>query len=153
MRLPRSISCAAPATIVALLGSACGSLAATDTPPRDANASVLVQSLSQKELTELRIHLGSDYRDAKDVLEQPMRYGEKLVFYGTGSWWVTAYGEFHGRDEIVALSTQEPIVLARGLGYTLEIHDTFFRIFASSYLAPDAHEHPIVGDPDLPDPP
>jgi len=131
----------------ALLISACASAGNVFEPI----PSLAIQNQSQFDLTELRIHTSPGFMSEKSVYPGVMKQNATLVFYGTGSFYVTAIRQQYEGGPSVAFTTDTPIELDLGYGYDLSVFDQSFRLKRNAKrLNPKLVTDPTTGDPGMP---
>lgn len=130
---------------IALLFIGCA--AAPPPPPPPPAGSVLIENQSQFDLLELRIHRGLDYAQTSNLLSSAMAVDDAVVFYGTGTFWITVFRETFRGGPIVALTTSAPVELEAERGYQLIVFDQSFRLSNRAWITPGSTGHPSFGNP------
>lgn len=125
--------------------AACG---ADYAPPETGHVpSMLIQNGSQYALLELRIHGKEGYKDAINVLPEPLAVSGELVFYGLDDTWFTVMREKSEHGQVLAFTSAEPYHMYRNRAYKMVVYDEAFRVTDDTYLRPDRYEGLIIGDP------
>lgn len=136
------------AALTSVVLAACGSNAPGIVPPGK-NASVVIENESQYALRELRLHPRPPFLESTSVLKEAMGIRSSIVFYGSGSWYVTVFREKYKDGPVLAFTTSRAVVLERGHGYRLLVFDDSFRMTDEArWLDPQGAATPIAGDPD-----
>jgi hypothetical protein len=132
----------------AILFAGCAS---ANTPPMPGPpASMTIVNQSQFDLEELRISTSESYVGVKNVYPGVMKQNAELVFYGSGSWYVTTLRVKYDGGPLLAFTTSESLDLQNDRGYELQIFDQSFRFKEDGQrLEPNqiAESVPISGDP------
>lgn len=139
--------------VVLLAGAgACAADGPGPAPNEPPFASVVIRNRSQFIVEELRIHRGSSYDFAEDLLEGVPGLEGKLpiegraIHFTAGTTYVTFFREHYARGPIIAFTTSEPIHLEAGKGYELILFDELFRLEPSSFVLPAQARWPILGE-------
>ncbi len=110
--------------------AACG--AESERPPiarlDEGPASIVVKNRSQYVLNEVRFHRSESYSGADSILSEQLSIGGEVVVRGTGWWYVTALREKNYGGPLRAYTTESPLGVAEGAGYTLMVYDEQFRL-------------------------
>jgi hypothetical protein len=91
----------------------------------DVGGTMSIENRSQFRILELRIHAGTSYLDAPNLLSGPLEVGETISEPNDGPTYVTVIREWYSGGPPVALTTASPVDAGGG---KLIVFDESFRL-------------------------